>query len=816
MIEIPLHGRWQISSSDGNFALIGEVPGTVFQALEAAGHWGSRNVFYRRNNRDCIEIADREFIFRRSFTLPSEIFAAPQRLYLEADGLDTLAEVRLNGRHIASTDNMFQRYRFEVGKYLQPGENHIDITFANAIAEISRRQQHQPRWNDLQALDGAVHLRKSHCSFGWDWRPAIPDIGIWRPLHLAVYAGGRLADVRVQQQHERGRAVLHVEVNTESWIDATPHFRVSLHDPAGIQVAAASGESVDFALQIEAPQLWWPHGYGDQPLYSLVLEMLFDGQVVDRRELTIGLRTVHLRRQPDATGESFEFVVNGVAIFARGANLVPEDVFLGRTTRATTERLIDDAVAANFNCLRIWGGGVYASDDLLDMCDRRGLLVWHDFMFACGQYAIGDPDFRRTIEAEVRDNLRRMRHHACLALLCGNNEMEWAFIAWDIPKSDALREEYLQLYERLLPMLVAEECPEIDYWPASPSSGGGFDAPNAPERGDVHDWEVWHGQKPFDFYRRQVPRFLSEFGFQSFPAPATVASFTIAEDRHLFSPVMEDHQRSPIGNQRLRDYLDRYFRPAKDFWSLLLQTQMLQAEAVRIAVEHLRRHRGRCMGALYWQLNDAWPAASWSSIDCFGRWKALHYAARRFFAPLLLSCEEHATGATLHLSNETNVEVKGTVAWALRRFTGEIVQHGEANAMVGPLATQQVAELDLTTALAGNGARELYLGFALRDDSAGIVRHGTAVFAPYRELHLPVPRLRWRLAATRDGWQIHIDSDAFAKFVRLELPDPNAIFSDNFFDLEPGQSRIIRIDSPAVDRETAQRLQVSSLVDCHD
>ena len=379
-----------------------------------------------------------------------------------------------------------------------------------------------------------------------------------------------------------------------------------------------------------------------------------------------------------------------------GANYIPEDNLLARTSFEKTEKLLKDSVEANFNMVRIWGGGHYPEDYFFDLCDRLGLIVWQDFMFACSAYQLTD-EFLDTVKKEAVDNIKRLRHHASLGIWCGNNEVEEGWVYWGWPQDPKRKTDYIKLFEFILPDIVKEHDPETFYWSSSPSSGGGFDEPRDPNRGDMHYWEVWHGLKPFTEYRKYFFRFCSEFGFQSFPALKTVESFTLPEDRNIFSHVMESHQKNSGANGKILYYLSENFLYPKDFDSLLYASQLLQAEAIKYGVEHWRRNRGRCMGSLYWQLNDCWPVASWSSIDSFGRWKALHYFAKKFYSPILLSIEEEGKTASIHVTNETMQDVQGLIEWKLRTNTSEVLKEGLAEINVEKLSARKGVELSLKT-----------------------------------------------------------------------------------------------------------------------
>lgn len=813
---IDLCGEWKIASLDGKFSLAGTVPGSFFYDLEKSGYWGKHDVFYRENNQKCVEIANRDFVYSKRFFVPDDFFARDNRIFLEAEGLDTIAEIRINGKIAARTENMFRRYRFEVRNYLMPGENDIAIFFANAVAEIARRHAQRPLWNPAHTLDGAVHLRKNHCSFGWDWAPQIPDLGIWRPIRIKAYAGAWLEEFHVTQRHLDDKVHLEFLANLEQWDSAAYSLQVTLVDPEKHVQQFDLKSHEKLTIVISHPQLWWPNGYGQQPLYEVICDVRQEGRLVDQQRQSSGLRRLQLERKRDEFGESFQFNVNGIPLFARGANYVPEDVYLTRPDRQATERLIRAAVSANFNCLRVWGGGIYPSDDFYDLCDRYGLIVWQDLMFACGVYDVNNPRFYENIAAEVRDNLKRIRHHACLGLVCGNNEMEWGFLEWSIPQTEEIRAEYLKQYEILFPAVRAEVCPYVDYWPASPSSGGNFDDPNAENRGDVHYWQVWHGNKPFTEFRRHYFRFLSEFGFESFPSLKTVKTFTAAEERNIFSPVMEDHQRCDGGNGKILSYIAQYFRYPKDFDALLYVSQLSQAEAMRYAIEHLRRHRGRCMGATYWQFNDNWPVASWSSIDYFGRWKALHYVVKRAYDHVLLSCEEQETAASIHLSNEHNHAIAGTLAWKLLTFSGEIIAQDQRRVEVAALTSSKLLALDFSQELAGACKRERYLSFSYFDEREQITRRGTTVFVPYKHLRLQSPDLQATLSKGNGVYEIAVAAAAFAKFVMLDLMHADVIFSDNYFDLDAGETRLITVPQQESDLQTLQsQLVLRSLFDSY-
>ena len=514
------------------------------------------------------------------------------------------------------------------------------------------------------------------------------------------------------------------------------------------------------------------------------------------RELRIGLRTLTIHREKDEWGESFCHCVNGVDVFAMGADYIPEDNLLPRVNRERTRRLLEDAAAANMNAIRVWGGGYYPEDYFYDLCDEMGFLVWQDFMFACAAYDFTE-EFEANLRAEFTDNIRRLRHHASLALWCGNNEIE-SFVPYGMwVDNKKLIADYIKLYEYMLPKLVKEEDPQTFYWPSSPSSGGSFDEPSADNRGDNHYWAVWHGLKPFTDYRNHLFRYASEFGFQSFPCMATIESFTEPGDRNLYSYVMEKHQRNASANGKIAEYLSQTYLYPSTLDTFVYASQLLQAQAMQYGVEHWRRHRGQCMGTLIWQLNDCWPVTSWASIDYYGRWKALHYYEKRFFAPVLVSCEEEGTltqdtnvnaepfplkkSARLNVCNESRQEFRGTVRWSLRRPDASVIREGSAEVTVPALSAVWLDKLDFDD----QDTYGCYFAYSLEDGAGAPAGSGTVLFCAPKHFRFEDPKLEARL----EGNEIVVTAGAYARSVEIQC-GPDTVLEDNFFDMNAGTRRI--------------------------
>lgn len=792
MRELSLNGGWKMRRCDEDAWMAANVPGSVYSDLLNAGK--IEDPFFRDNEDKIREISRFDFEYEKSFGVDDALLEC-DKVVLLCKGLDTLAEITINGQYAANTDNMHRTYEFDVKKLLHEGQNSIRIVFRSPIRFIEEKHNEDPIWGAGDAIQGFPHLRKAHCMFGWDWGPQLPDLGIWRDISIKGYKHGRLEDVYITQNHFSGKVSLDIRVRHEKWSSEELTVEAVVTAPDCIETVCTvpvSGREEHLGINIDNPELWWPNGYGKQPLYRVKVALKIGSSILDEKEMNIGLRTMKVRREKDQWGESFEFNVNGVSIFAMGADYIPEDNLLARCSPERTERLIKDCIEANFNSIRVWGGGIYPEDYFFDLCDKYGLIVWQDMMFACAVYNM-TKKFAENIKKEAEDNIKRIRHHACLGLWCGNNEMEWGWVHWDYPKTPKLRTDYIKQFEVLLAQVADETDPNTFYWPSSPSSGGGFDNPNDENRGDVHYWEVWHGLKPFADYRNYCFRFASEFGFQSFPSLKTVEAFTLPEDRNIFSYVMEKHQKNGAANGKILFYLSDNFKYPKDFDSLLYASQLLQAEAIKYGVEHWRRNRGRCMGSIYWQLNDCWPVASWASIDYYGRWKALHYFAKRFYAPVLLSVLDEGTRAAYYVTNETMDKVKGIVEWNLRDNGSEIIMSGRKEFEVQPLSAVDVDNADFSEALPDKEAlRKTYLEYTLIVDGK-IISCGTVLFAKAKHFLFLDPDIKVLVEEEEDRFVLKVTSKAYAKYVELDLKDYDGVFSDNYFDLSSGDIKTVEL-----------------------
>ena len=797
--QMNLGGAWRMREADSETWHSAHVPGSVYADLMADGTMP--DPFWRENELDAFERMKKDYVYQRTFTV-TEAQLAHAHVELVCEGLDTLAHVSLNGHEIAFADNMHITWVWDMKEQLHAGENTLEIRFDSPILYCAKKAEEAPGWESSDATPGFRHLRKAHCMFGWDWGPRLPDAGIWRPIFLRTWDAARLENALMLQAHHDG--VVDVTIRPE--IAGESAWSAEITAPDGEVMIIPETTAAEQVVRVKNPQLWWPNGLGKQPLYRVTVRLAAG----DTRTWRIGLRTMTVSREKDEWGEEFCHVVNGVKVFAMGADYIPEDNILARVTPERTRRLLEDCKAANFNAIRVWGGGYYPDGAFYDICDELGLLVWQDLMYACAFYDL-TPDFERSIRVETQQNVARLRHHASLALICGNNEMEM-FMAgansalinhrtWEfVPTYPHHITDYVKMFEYILPAIVKETAPQTYWWPASPSSGGNFDAPNDKNRGDNHYWDVWHGEKPFTEYRKFFFRYASEFGFQSFPCLKSVEQFTLPDDRNIFSRVMERHQRNQAANGKILSYLSQTFRYPNSFDDLLYASQLMQAEAIRYGVEHWRRNRGRCMGAIIWQLNDIWPVASWASIDYYGRWKALHYAAKRFFAPVMISAEEEGElsqnpkineyhpaplekSFRLNVCNETLRDVTGEVVWALRMPDGAIVRQGHQALTIPAMSAKWLDKVDCADAsLTGH-----YVSFAFVVDDK-TVSEGTCIFCAPKHFEFTDPCL----TVEKRGDTLVVTSRAYAKQVWLESEDADLLLDDNAFDMNPG-TKVVRV-----------------------
>lgn len=829
MLEIDLGGEWSLKRAKEKKTIRAVVPGCVHTDLLAAGR--IPDPFYRDNEIGLQWIGATDWTYTRSFNVPPQVLAH-DRVLLHCEGLDTFALLKINGKKIGATDNQFRTYEFDVKKILKPGSNTIEVRFASTYPHIDRKMKEHPlktpghvKWEK----HGRSYVRKAQCNYGWDWGPALVTCGIWRDIVIAAFDIARISDVLIVQKHAaNGKAVgLEIDVaaevvrrkNLTAAVSVSYNGRVVAESEIGLKSGRAKTR-----LTIEHPKLWWPNGLGEQPLYEVNVDLVGDGaELLDSKTRRIGLRTLTLERKKDEWGECFRFAVNGKPFFAKGANWIPGDIFTTRMTQKEYAYLLVSAAEANMNMLRVWGGGIYEEDVFYDLCDELGICVWQDFMFACAAYPAFDEKFLANVRAEAEDNIKRIRHHAALALWCGNNELEQCgHVSATSKRKDLMTvADYRKLFDELLPDAVRKFDPGRDYWPSSAHTPGKarFSEPCNPDSGDAHLWDVWHGRKPFEWYRTCTHRFNSEFGFQSFPEPKTVNAYTLPEDRNVTTRIMEHHQRSGIGNSTIMSYLLDWFRLPTRFDETLRLSQILQGMAIKYACEHWRRNMPRGMGTLYWQLNDNWPVASWSSIDHFGRWKALHYMAAKFFAPVLVSAvEDTASGKVeIWVTNDRLKNVGGTIAWTAATVAGRVLAKGILRVTAKAQKSARVNVLDVASLLKKHGRENLLVwldgNFKGEPPTKNLVN-----FARPKHMELTDPGISVSVRKRNDAtFEVALKSKRTALWTWIELAGVEAQYTDNYVHLRPGTT--MRIDVTPETGLSVERfkklLRIESLIDTY-
>lgn len=818
---------WRFRDTSTKTWLPARVPGCVHTDLLRAGR--IPDPFHGTNELDLQWIEEKDWEYDSTFTVPADLLAE-EIVELVADGLDTVATVTLNGHEVARTENMFIGFRWDVKPWLRRGRNRLQIRFGSAMRYIREHDGFTPPSEFNDPVGNCVRIRKQQCQFGWDWGPRFVTAGIWRDLRLEGWSTNRLTGVRLLQDHRAGEVTVSAVPEWSRPAEGVVYtFTLSLD---GYPVASRTETSTaNLQIQVPRPQLWWPAGQGAQPLYTVeVIARTTAGSELARWQRRIGLRTIVLDQSADAWGDAFRFLVNGRPVFIKGANWIPAHSFVADLTRADYARDLRAAVAAHLNCMRLWGGGIYESEHFYDECDELGLLVWNDFMFACSLYP-SDDAFLASVAAEVEHQIPRIRHRACLALWCGNNEL--AQLNGDaLLSNEALRLGYEKLFHTLLADAVRQYDGVTPYWPSSQWRGT-YESGHAlgEIRGDTHFWDVWHARKPVKDYEKWAFRFVSEFGMQSYSSAETNATFCPPDDHNIFGPTMENHQKNRGGNQVILDYVSRRYRFPKDQEGLITLSQLNQAYCMQVGVEHYRRLMPRCMGAIYWQLNDCWPVASWSSIEFTGRWKALHHLAKRFNAPALVSAHvpgdegtvignyRRTTVREVHLYTvyDTPAPAKGTLRWDLFHLDGRRLMRGRKAVALQPGESVSQVSLDLEKPMQTHGRDHLYLRIAL--DLGGItVSEETVFLTPPRFLDLPRGRIKVtaRAVSPREI-DLTLTSPVFQHRVHADAPGLAFTADDNFVELYPGEPKTIRfaLTKPLKPKALLSRLRTASLVDTY-
>ena len=824
LITVDLDQGWKFREAGKPDWHAATVPGCVHTDL--LNNRLIEDPFYRDNEKRQQWIGKTDWEYQTTFNVSPDTFKR-QNIEIVFHGLDTYANVFLNDKPILDADNMFRTWRADVKAYLRAGQNTLRIRFRSPINEILPRMAkldyELPASND-QGEKTSPYTRKAPYQYGWDWGPRFVTSGIWKPVQLVAWDNARIEDLQIKQKSlaKEGADLSAVtEVVASAAATATVEIE-SLTDKKVVgrkQVKLSPGvNKVEVSFTIANPKLWYPVGYGDQALYNFRATLKFGGKTVDEQTKRTGLRTLELRQKPDEHGISFEFIVNGIPVFGHGANWVPADSFPTRITKAKYKKLLSSLRDANMNMVRVWGGGIYEDDHFYDLADELGILVWQDFMFACSMYP-GDKAFLGNVRYEVIDNVKRLRNHPSIVIWVGNNEIETAWQHWGGWKDknpSFVWEDYQKLFLRLLPETLGEYDPSRPYWQSSPSSN--FQADSEFQGiGDTHYWQVWHAEKPFIEYEKQYPRFMSEYGFQSFPEMETVKYYANESDRaSIETPIMLAHQRHPRGNQLIRTYMLREYSQPKDFESFLYVSQVLQAEGIKLGAEHLRRIMPQNMGSLYWQADDCWPVASWSSMDYFGRWKALMYYTRRFYAPMLVSMHLDDGKMNFFVVSDSTQAKNAELTVDAVDLNGKILSTQKTNLNVEPLEGKSYLSVPVADLLKGVDEKRALVRADLRVDGQ-MVSTNDYYFRPYKEMGFTKPNITTEIVPSGDGYDVRLSSDRVARAVELYgLAD--GFFVDDYFDLLPDRPVTVhyRRERTIGPEEFKRLLMVRSLADAFE
>ncbi|MDD4514592.1 glycoside hydrolase family 2 protein [Massilibacteroides sp.] len=802
---------WTFKQERGNNWYPATVPGVVHTDL--MDNKIIEDPFFRLNERGVQWIDKEDWIYKIQLNVSSELFDK-DNIELDFKGLDTYADVYLNDSCILKANNMFREWRVDVKGLLKKADNELRIYFHSPIKmdipKFDALNYVNEAGNDQSQNGGvfdkkvSVFARKAGYHYGWDWGPRLVTSGIWRPVYLEGWNNARIDNVHyIQEKVSAKRA--NIKVKAEVLADKAGEAVLTIKADGiknGWTTKASLTKGVNLIekdIVVNNPKLWWSNGLGEPHLYSFTTTVSFNGKEADSRTENLGIRELKVINEKDEFGHTFYFRLNGVNVFAKGANYIPQDNFLPRLTFKNYEKTILDAVNANMNMLRIWGGGIYEEDMFYELCDKYGILVWQDFMFACSTYPM-NPEMLDNIRHEAKDNIIRLRNHPSIAIWCGNNESHTAWFNWGwMPKFkklgvlDEMRKDYKDVFHGVLEEAVAEYDPTAFYWPSSPY-GGDPDAKcesgtvNWNPNGDAHYWGVWHAKDSIANYNHIRARFFSEYGFQSFPEYQSVLKYAPEErDHDIFSEVMMAHQRGGShANGLIEWYLLNEYRKPKDFQNFLYMGQLLQGDAIKTAIEAHRRDMPYCMGSLYWQHNDCWPVASWSSRDYYGRWKAQHYFAKKAFANILVSPIAENGTLNVYVVSDNLYKIKGHLILRVLDLKGNVVTTQKVYVTL-PANTSKIQLTEKIEKLLGDKkANEVVVNVRFTPNKGETVS-SNYFLTRYKDIDFPKANIKLQSTPASDGFDVTVESDTFARGVFLSIEGIDNFFSDNYFDLLPGE-----------------------------
>jgi beta-mannosidase len=781
--EISLNYKWQVTSENGSIQFTTNIPNEVH--LDLFKNKVIEHPFFGDNEKNIQWVAENNWIYEKEFDVDSS-FLSNENLELVFGGIDTYSDVYLNEKLILQTDNQFRQWNVDVNSIIKTSNNKLKILIRSPFIienKKAREYEFQP------SSDSRVFTRKAAYVYGWDWGPRIVTSGIWKPVKLVGWNGPILKDVFIIQDSLTERKA-YLTAKFEIYSTKPAEVTLFVYGNKQKLMTETGTQSIDVKLEIDYPDLWWPSGLGDQKLYKIDCSLIHNDFGVQTITKKIGLRTIDLVQEKDSLGKSFYFKVNSIPVFMKGANYIPIQILGNDVDTSKYVQLINDVVESNMNMLRVWGGGIYEHDIFYDLCDEKGILVWQDFMFANGMYP-ADSLMVENIKQEASDQIKRLRNHPSIALFCGNNEIAEAWANWgwknkySIDQQKKMENDYNKIFNKLLPEVVNQHTPQIAYWPSSPQFGRGDK--RSQFEGDSHYWGVWHDEEPFEMYEQKVPRFMSEFGFQSYPSLKTLSNWLDEKDLDYDSQVLQNHQKHSKGNELIKKYMEWDYNVPENFSNFIYLSQLLQAEGIVRGIEAHRRAMPYCMGSLYWQLTDCWPVVSWSGIDYEGRWKAPQYFAKKSFEPIILSLERNDETLNIYLVNDKKEGIEGYLTFRLMNFNGKKTLQAEEYYKIKPNCVELLRSLDITKyAQVDLNAAVLNIGF----DGNVKVSEKNFYFVKPKEMNLLKPEIKITIEKEENHFVLLLLSDVLAKNVFVDS-DIDGSFSDNFFDLIPGEEKRI-------------------------
>ncbi len=834
---IIINQNWTFKNISDSIWMPADVPGTVHTDL--INNNIIEDPYYRLNERNVQWVDKTDWEYRSSFFVGNNLLSKDV-IELRLNGIDTHSDIYINGNKVIETNNMFTKWIVDCKKYLKYGKNSIKVILRSAInIGLDKRaklgftlpgaENDQSEIGGLGDTKVCVFSRKPGYHFGWDWGPRLVTSGIWQNIELVAWNLANIDNIYIKQNKiDTEIADLEFTVEIES-VNKKNITLITLIDDSIInsrKINLIPGfNNISYPITISSPELWWPNGLGDQRLYNVEIQLRDNENLISKKNQSLGLRTIEVVQDKDSIGASFYFKVNGFPVFMKGANYIPQDIFLNRPSNEDYNYLINSAKDANFNMLRVWGGGIYEKDIFYDLCDKAGILVWQDFMFACAMYP-GNEEFLENVKREAIQNVKRLRSHPSIAIWCGDNEILSAWNRWgwkeDVYENqgadivDSVWYAYEDIFHKILPKVVEEYDSTRLYWSSSPSSGFG-ELENG-KSGDNHYWGVWWGKEPFDKYEEFIPRFMSEFGFQSFPTFKSVKKYTTEEDWNIYSPVMKSHQRSSIGNATIEEYMKRDYHIPENFEEFLYVGQLLQAKGIKMGIEAQRRAMPYCMGSLYWQLNDCWPVASWSSIDYYGNWKALHYEVRNAFKEVIISTEIRDDNLNLYIVSDKLLDTEATLELTLMDFNGKIIKSINEDIIINANSSKVYNKVDISSLTNNLNKSQLLLLSKIKSKDSVIIDLDITYFVSPKNLLLTSPKIDYEILDwDKKSFVIEVSTDVLAKNVFLQY-EAEGQFSDNYFDIPPNESvRIIFSSDMGLDTKNIEGgISIISLTDTYD